>query len=879
MRLPRPDVAALTTRLRALWSAGLPTNRQRWLRLLAAGRQTWNTLGLAPRMLAVALALLVGMQLVVFLLVTTAITEQAERQVDQELEAAGRVWNALQARNLQRLNQGVNLLAGDFDFQSAIARRDRRAMEAALGERGRQVGARITALLDARLQVLATNQYDELFLLWLRESSYPQMARDQLGAVDTPDNFVTAVQEVAARLRAQDATSAVSLIGGAPFQFVLAPAMPSRPGSGWVLMGFPVDQTTVNEMQALLSVHIALVSSTTGAAEDMQLVASTLPGLSRETAGRVLARLPEDSAARSASGLLLPAGPTRVRLDGERYEWRLVALTPQNGRAYAVLLRSVTEVAGPFQQLQWALAGLTLLGLLVFGMTSWRAMRQVAQPLTTLTSAAQAMERGDFNVPVATGRRNDELGRLAHSFVHMRSSLQQTQADMTRMAFEDALTGLPNRLRFNRAVQESLQQGPAAPVAVLVLNIQRFKRINTVMGFAVGDELLRAFAQRLREATQGPDQNTAPLLARLGADTFGVLLRGPAQSAAEQSLAKSSEYWAEPVCERIAHEFDTPLRLGEQEIDTPVNVGLACWPQDAPDADALMARAELALQTAKTRALRVLRFSGALEVGGEGSLSLLSDLRQALRGNELRLFLQPKLALASGRIVAAEALLRWQHPEHGLLSPAAFIPFAEQTGFIRELTLWAVDAAATASVALRQQGTPVQIAVNLSVRDLLDSGFPGRLLELLEPHGVQPQEFCLEITESAIMDDPERAEATLRTLARLGFSLSIDDFGTGYSSLAYLRRLPVNELKIDQSFVRDMKHNASDRAIVASTIGLAHHLQLKVVAEGAETDEELALLQSMHCDTAQGYGIARPMPWQDLAGFIRQFSESPSAGS
>jgi diguanylate cyclase (GGDEF)-like protein len=538
----------------------------------------------------------------------------------------------------------------------------------------------------------------------------------------------------------------------------------------------------------------------------------------------------------------------------------------------------VTEVIGPFRQLQWALAGLTLLGLAVFGVASWRAMRQVAQPLTALTSAAQAMERGDFDAPVATGRRNDELGRLAQSFVHMRSNLQHKQAEISRMAFEDALTGLPNRLRFNRSVHESVQQGSSRGVAVLVLNIQRFKRINTIMGFAVGDELLCAFAQRLREASAqqsaseshtggGLKADHAPLLARLGADTFGLLLQVPED--------QTPEAWSE----RLAHAFDAPLRLGEQEIDAPVNVGLACWPQDAPDADALLARAELALQAAKARALRVLRYSGALDVGGEDSLSLLSDLRQALRHQELRLYLQPKLALASQQVVAAEALLRWQHPERGLLSPAAFIPFAEQTGFIRELTLWAVDAAAAASQALRQQGTPVQIAVNLSVRDLLDSGFPGRLLELLEPHGATPQDFCLEITESAIMDDPERAEATLRTLARLGFTLSIDDFGTGYSSLAYLRRLPVNELKIDQSFVRDMKHNASDRAIVASTIGLAHHLQLKVVAEGAETDEELAMLQSMHCDTAQGYGIARPMPWQEMAGFIRQFQASRRAQS
>jgi EAL domain-containing protein (putative c-di-GMP-specific phosphodiesterase class I) len=294
---------------------------------------------------------------------------------------------------------------------------------------------------------------------------------------------------------------------------------------------------------------------------------------------------------------------------------------------------------------------------------------------------------------------------------------------------------------------------------------------------------------------------------------------------------------------------------------------VACWPQHATDVDALLGRAEVAMHAAKRKTTVTQLYDPALDSTSKQTLSLLSELRHAVEHNELRLFLQPKISLATGRVVAAEALVRWQHPQRGLVPPDSFIPFCEQTGFVRQLTLWMFNEAARLWAQLQLPGQPLRIAINLSTRDLLDPEFPARLETLLSKHGVAPVGFCLEITESAIMDDPLRAEATLKRLSDRGFKLSIDDFGTGYSSLAYLKRLPVDELKIDKSFVMAMEREVDDAKIVRSTVDLAHNMGLTVVAEGVENAAIWALLRELDCDEGQGYHMSRPLPVADFVAW------------
>lgn len=288
-------------------------------------------------------------------------------------------------------------------------------------------------------------------------------------------------------------------------------------------------------------------------------------------------------------------------------------------------------------------------------------------------------------------------------------------------------------------------------------------------------------------------------------------------------------------------------------------MGIACWPGDADQADILLGRAEVAMYVAKHKRLGVQVYDPSLDSASAQTLSLLSELRQAIDGHQLRLFLQPKINLQTHQVVAAEALVRWQHPVRGMVQPMQFIPFAEQTGFVRYLTLWMLEEAARQWQHLQPAEGMLRIAINLSTRDLMDPDFPAKVDAILQQHDVPRAGFCLEITESAIMDDPQRAEATLNQLAASGYKLSIDDFGTGYSSLAYLKRLPVNELKIDKSFVMGMETDESDLKIVRSTIDLAHNLGLTVVAEGVENRQIYQLLAHSQCDEAQGYHMSRPI--------------------
>jgi EAL domain-containing protein (putative c-di-GMP-specific phosphodiesterase class I) len=301
-------------------------------------------------------------------------------------------------------------------------------------------------------------------------------------------------------------------------------------------------------------------------------------------------------------------------------------------------------------------------------------------------------------------------------------------------------------------------------------------------------------------------------------------------------------------------------------------MGIAGFPQHGDDAEQLLSLAEVAMYTAKQRTEGAVVYDAAFDQSSAASLSLLTELRNAIERNEFRLFVQPKIALASGKPVGAEALVRWVHPERGNVFPDQFIPFAEQTGFIRVLTRWMMEQSAILSQQLTAQGIHLKISVNLSTRDLMDQDLPAKFADILARHALSPSAFCLEITESAIMDDPVRAQLTLERLHLMGMDLSIDDFGTGYSSLAYLKRLPVNELKIDKSFVLNMEHDIGDTKIVRSTIDLGHNMGLRVVAEGIESEAVWRLLLRMGCDQAQGYFMSRPLPADQLIGWLEKWT-------
>lgn len=760
------------------------------------------------RLIGLTLLLLLIVQAAGFAVVRATIERNARAQIAQALDLDENVWRRLLEQNADKLRQGSALLAADYGFRSAVNSGDEETIQSVLENHGNRIGAAVTALLGTDLELRAVSLAGNM------------------------EAFPATLRALVPPLAAQPQGSQIAVMGGVPYQFVMVP-LRAPVVIGWVLMGFPVNQPLADEMRQLLAVHVALVVK--GEDGRAKVPVSTLPPgslalLQREGVPSGELQTPE--------GILLA---------------RAIRLDSVGGEVQALLLRSVEEVLAPYRQLQVLLAIITVAGVMLFAVGTGLVAQRLTTPLRSLLAATQRLSRGEYDVPLEHTDRSDEIGNLARSFDHMRRDIAAQQTEVRRLAYWDRLTGLPNRERFREAVVLAIARStggavPPNPLAVLTLDLDRFKHVNDVLGYSFGDRLLQAVAERLRQQVPSPDN----MVARLGGNEFAVLLRG-----ADAATAHATAL-------RITQSFEEPLAFEDQTVDLSAGIGIACWPGDADDADTLLSRSEIAMYAAKRRLSGAQQYDASFDSASAQTLSLLTELRHAVEHHELRLYLQPKVPLHGQPGRAAEALVRWQHPQRGLVPPMQFIPFAEQTGFVRQLTLWIFEEVARLLADPRTQGLALRVSVNLSTRDLLDPELSTRLADILVRHGVPASAFCLEITESAIMDDPQRAEAMLNRLSEQGFKLSIDDFGTGYSSLAYLKRLPVHELKIDKSFVMGMETGEDDAMIVRSTIDLAHNLGLTVVAEGVETAAILERLRILACDEAQGYHIARPLPVDDF---------------
>ncbi|WP_448641296.1 putative bifunctional diguanylate cyclase/phosphodiesterase [Geodermatophilus sp. URMC 63] len=419
----------------------------------------------------------------------------------------------------------------------------------------------------------------------------------------------------------------------------------------------------------------------------------------------------------------------------------------------------------------------------------------------------------------------------------------------------DELTGLPNRRLLTDRLEQALLMGMrrGTTVGVLLIDLDRFKEVNDTLGHHYGDRLLTAVAERLRRSFRASDT-----VARLGGDEFAVVLPDVAGATAARTLAEKSL--------RALHE---PLVVDGVSLSVDASVGVALAPQHGSDANELLRAADVAMYEAKENKREVAVYDPALDVNSLGRLALLGDLRRALQQDEFVLHFQPKVDMDGSAVHGVEALVRWEHPERGLVPPAEFIPLAEGTGLIVPLTLHTLELALAQGGRWAQAGYELQVAVNLSPRCLVELELPRLVAEMLRRRDVPARLLRLELTKSTIMADPSRALAALTELRQLGVSISIDDFGTGYSSMSYLRRLPVDELKIDRSFVMDMQDNDNDAVLVRSSIDLGHNLGLTVVAEGVEDLDTHQALARLGCDVVQGFHWARPMAGAELTEWLR----------
>jgi diguanylate cyclase (GGDEF)-like protein len=772
---------------------------------------------LRTRILLSFTVLIVSIQGIGFALVNQAGVGNAREQIEAELVSAERIFARLLELERGQLLQAAGLLAADHALREAAAARDAAAAEAALRNHAARIGADAALLVGPDHNIVA-------------DAVDPR----RRGRAFAPIALIDAARETGR-------AATVVPFDERAYQFVTVALAAPKP-AGWVVLGFEVDDALAAELRQLTELHVSFFGVREGGAP-VEL-ASTLTGTRRAALGAAL-----------QGRALQPEARMSLALGGAEYETRVLAVgASDGGRVFAVLQRSLDEVLAAFDRLRMFLLLLAALSVPVAIAASYVIARTITQPLSELTRSAARMQEGDYRAPIAIAR-DDEIGVLAGSLNHMREGMASREQEVLRLAYEDALTGLPNRARLVERIEVALrhaaQRGQIA--AVLLLDLDRFKGINDTLGHAAGDEVLRRVAERLRGVLR--DGGTA---ARLGGDEFAIVL-----TAADVDEVRV-------VARAIVNALRAPIEFEGQPIDVAASIGIALYPDDGIDAGTLMRRADIVMYVAKRSTGSFAFYDARYEVAQRQHLSLLGELRRAVESAELRAYYQPKIGLASGRVGGVEALVRWRHPTRGLVPPDEFMPYAEQTGFIRVITRWML------AVTLRQcgrwaaDGMPLQVAVNISARDLMSRDLPQLVNDLLHNHRVPPDLVCLEITESSFMEDPEHALATLRALHGLGVRLAIDDFGTGFSSLAYLKRLPVDELKIDRAFVMGMAEDRDDRMIVRSTIELAHNLGLKVVAEGVETDACLDELRALGCDLAQGYLISGPLRRSKLETWLRE---------
>ena len=774
------------------------------------------------RLALLLLGLFVLVQVPTFLAFYYATRQSALDQAQLRLASGTQVFDNQLANRGKQLLDAVRVTTSDFSFKQAVATGDIPTIHSVLYNQGHRIAADLTVLTRLDGKVVAS----------LDASGRTVPAGDWSGLVAGAD--------------ASASGTSVAVIGGRPYQLVIVPVRAPTP-IAWVGMGFALDDKLAITLKELTGLEVSFVARDQ---HGQRWIASTLP----HDGGNVLDAL---FGAAHAGG----SSPGLLALGEQHYFTRWQPLVSRGGMAGALLQYSRDRALSTYRTLGHELMLIALASLLAsLGGVLWLS-RNVTRPVSQLADAARRIGHGDYLGPVPVAQ-NDELGQLAEAFNTMQRGIARREQQIAYAAFHDNLTSLPNRARMQQLLTEALNHAgkDGRLLGVLVLDLNRFKEINDSMGHTIGDLVLVEVARRLRDGLSEGDA-----LARFGGDEFVVLI-----GAADRTLLDQR-------AEHLLADISRPVQAGSVELFLEASAGMAVFPEHGEEVDELLRRADIAMYDAKEARQRLQAYRSGRDAEHLHRLSLVNDLRYAVPNGELALFYQPKLQLENRQVAQVEALLRWQHPRHGRVPPDEFITLAEHSGLIRPLTEWVLHEAIRQCAEWVENGLDVGVALNLSAMDLASGELPDLLARHLAHYRLDPGRLVLEITETAVMRDALRSLEVLNRLKACGVRLAIDDFGTGYSSLSHLKRLPVDELKIDKSFVIGMDEDEDDAVIVRSTIELAHNMGLKVVAEGVETERTLQLLQHYRCDSAQGYLISRPMVAAEATGWLTEAARRRAA--
>jgi EAL domain-containing protein (putative c-di-GMP-specific phosphodiesterase class I)/GGDEF domain-containing protein len=650
------------------------------------------------------------------------------------------------------------------------------------------------------------------------------------------------VAQLSAAFDTGDEPAGVFTLMGQPYQLVSAPVYTPEL-VGWIVFAVRLDRQEMTSLERLSAIPLRAVVLHRGKGDSWnpgQTVASRDAGPIRQFIDASLGRDGET--------------PEILSLTGGRTVALAKRLPSMDASGAAVLLLRypLAKALAPYQPLLALVGVLGLVGMAVVGWGSWALARSITAPITALDEAAQRLQHGeDAQVRIES---DDEIGRLAASFNAMATAIRDRERKITQQAMQDGDTGLPNRLALEEEATGSLARRHGPPF-VVAMRIDRFNEVRGAIGYRLAAEVVRMVGERLNA------MDTRAHAARIASDTVGFLM--PAADA-ESAMAEA---------ERLLVRLEQPVRVGGEAVDVALTLGLA--PLEAVPGQAIE-RASIAVDQARAARRKVALFDGEAYGDPAGNLGLMSSLLAGIERGELELHYQPKLDLRTQRVTGCEALVRWQHPTQGRLPPDRFIPMAEETGHIHALTEWVVRRAIDDQMALAGAGHTLAVAVNISGRTLGVPEFADYVDTAIKDAAGK---LIFEITETAIIDNPDAALAMLDRFAAAGIAVSIDDFGVGLSSLAYLKQIRGEELKIDRSLAATVDVSPRDALIVRSTIELAHGLGFKVTAEGVETEPCLTALTGMGCDLAQGYLIARPMPLHELMTYLTQAGGGRRQGS
>lgn len=729
-----------------------------------------------------------------------------ERQTERELVVAKSVFDQLVAQRFTQLSDSVTVLAADFGFRQAAATGDEPTIASVLENHSVRVGADLSVLIDLDGNLLA------------RSGEAP-------GLGSGPD-----WRELVTQLRRDDFIQSVSAIDERPYQLVAVPVMAPEKIS-WLMMGFAIDDELVSELKAITGLDLTFFGPSNAG---YPVAATTLDAA-------------HGNQLQSAVERLANVGNTQLQslaLAEEDFLALVEVFGADPARLLAVLQLSLTEAFAPYERLKLQLLSIFAAILTVAVAIGVRVARGLTGPIERLSEAARRIGEGDYAVHFDV-EGQDEVGRLGRTLTFMRTEIAERERRIVYQSHHDELTGLANRYlaadRLGQSIARARRDGDECCVALLDLN--RFKAINDSLGHPVGDQVLRKLAFRLESTIRSGDTT-----ARLGGDDFLIVFDSLDPEACARLLRRD-----------ILPVLSQPVEVGDMHVQMSVSVGVAAFPRHGKDADELIRRAEIAMYEAKGSQEVLKLYEAGSDEGHLRQLAIVADLPRALENGELRVHYQPQAAMRDGAELHAEALARWVHPKFGNVSPEEFIGVLERSGNIGQLTAWLLDTVGAQAARWREAGFDVQVSVNLSALDVMSPELTGLVGRCLTRHNLRPSNLALEVTESAIMSDPVHAIARLGELRATGHRIAIDDFGTGYSSLGQLRQLPVDELKIDKSFVMHLSEGSEDALIVRSTIDLAHALGLEVVAEGVETEQAWDFLDALDCERVQGYYLSKPL--------------------